>query len=89
MSPFRRVTSQAPYWLGPELTTAMVGRPQGGFPPGAVVELLREAIGPLVEPMALVTDGVLTGWVHTCLLEPVPERPRTALERLVGPDEPV
>ena len=68
-------------------------RPHGVFLAGAVVEWLRgddrtevEA-GPGVEPMARVTDGVLTGWVHRCCLELVPVRPQTALERLVGPDD--
>jgi hypothetical protein len=87
VSDFYRVTLQAPYWVGPELTTAMVGRPHGVFLAGATVELLRKATGPLVEPMALVTDGVLTGWVHECCLELAPVRPRSALDRLLGEDE--
>ena len=93
MSRFHRVTIQAPYWLGEELRTAFRGRPHGVFLAGAVVEWLRgddrtevEA-GQGVEPMARVTDGVLTGWVHRCCLELVPVRPQTALERLVGPDD--
>jgi hypothetical protein len=61
------------------------------FLAGAVVQLLHESKLPPADvegsPMVWVTDGVLAGWVHRHLLEPVPVRPRSALERLTGPDD--
>lgn len=89
MSAFYRVVCQASYWTSPELMEAW-GKPHGLFPEGAVVELLGQRVKGSGPPMALVTDGVLRGWVNRHALEPVPARltpPRSALERLVGEDD--
>jgi hypothetical protein len=95
VSDFYRVTIDAPYWTNPELS-AEWGQPHGVFQAGSMVELLdggyRARRGIMADPEAFawVTDGVLTGWVHRHLLEAVPSRPtppRTALERLTGPDD--